>query len=126
MAMRLVFAFVALVLGACGSDFDSRTVQQEQICEPGKTEVCACPGAADGAQSCSEDGLAWGECECTSPVPDGGSITYEPEDWCISPPESAAACIDSQRRTFKDCQVPDGGILNGCFEVAVFPGYWCC
>lgn len=35
-------------------------------CVPGKTESCACPGGAEGVQSCNEDGTGFDACECGS------------------------------------------------------------
>ena len=36
------------------------------VCEPGKSEACACEDGSDGAQTCSNDGSRWLECSCAS------------------------------------------------------------
>ena len=42
-----------------------------QICTPGRTEACPCPGGSSGAQACLPDGRTFGQCEC--PAVAGGT-----------------------------------------------------
>lgn len=41
------------------------------MCEPGEQQECACPGGAQGAQACRDDGSGWEDCIC--PDDDGGT-----------------------------------------------------
>jgi hypothetical protein len=37
-----------------------------EVCPPGKTDYCPCPGASPpGTQTCSADGFGWSGCECS-------------------------------------------------------------
>lgn len=38
------------------------------ICAPGLVQVCPCPGGAQGAQRCDDDGARWGVCVCPEPA----------------------------------------------------------
>jgi|SRR6185369_1857554 len=59
--MKAMFLVALLLLSACGSDDKG----SGRVCEPGKTEECACVGGlTKGAQTCEESGAAWGKCEC--------------------------------------------------------------
>jgi hypothetical protein len=61
-----LFTFALTALGCGSSDAKSSA----QVCDPGRTEECACVGAGDlGAQTCDAEGKSWGACEC----PDGTS-----------------------------------------------------
>lgn len=48
-----------LLTATCGEKEDG-----DQVCEPGKSEECTCPGGAIGGQRCEDDGSKWGECVC--------------------------------------------------------------
>jgi hypothetical protein len=49
------------------------TGRTEQVCRPGESVACSC-GAQMGAQSCQDDGAAFGSCQCnTSGSSSGGS-----------------------------------------------------
>ena len=88
---------------------------EEDVCEPGETQVCYCTGVVEGVQECNGDGTAWTECECADGDDDtsgdddatsdddttgdddssGDDDTTEPEPECV--PESEAAvtlCAD--------------------------------
>lgn len=56
--MKKFAVVVCLLLGACGPHPD------ENICEPGETRSCQCPGVTRGAQACEGDGQGWDSCEC--------------------------------------------------------------
>jgi hypothetical protein len=44
-----------------------------RVCDPGRSEACACPTGAMGAQTCADDGQRWLECVCgASPDSDAG------------------------------------------------------
>jgi hypothetical protein len=63
-------------LGACSED--SAGTGDSTVCVPGETQPCACPGGAEGAQACSEDGSGWEECVC--PDDDGGDDDGDTSD----------------------------------------------
>lgn len=52
-------------IGACSSGNGSG---QERVCEPGRTDLCFGSGRCEGVQSCADDGMAWGPCECEDTV----------------------------------------------------------
>jgi len=61
--MRRVVAVVLALVGsvvaasACSGDGSAE-------CVPGRQEQCACPGGADGVQTCADDGQSFGTCDC--------------------------------------------------------------
>lgn len=63
MHVRIIVAAALLVVGGC----------VPQICTPGRTEECPCPGGSPGAQACLADGRSFGQCEC--PAVGGGTAT---------------------------------------------------
>ena len=43
-------------------------IEDEPVCEAGKTTTCACPSdssSESGTQSCKDDGSGWNDCECS-------------------------------------------------------------
>jgi hypothetical protein len=59
-----VLLAVAVLSGvvACEQPGDGGT-----LCDPGDVQVCPCPGAGNGVQSCNSGGTAWNACEgCTT------------------------------------------------------------
>lgn len=79
-----------------------------KFCLPNNTQRCFCPGALQGAQTCSEDGRAWDECDCTT-----------------SMAETTDSGADEEVSKQKDaCVVP--GLLI-CYEFTGYPGTeeWC-
>ena len=52
----------------------------EKICEPGKSESCACTDGGDGAQVCLDDGSGWGTCECGASDDDDDSGSAGDDD----------------------------------------------
>lgn len=62
-----MFLLGALV-GACAGD-DAGS----QVCTPGKTEACPCPGGQFGAQACKDDGSGFDMCMCPGDTDSGGS-----------------------------------------------------
>lgn len=68
--LRRIFLVVTSLMAAvtaCGG---------ERACDPGETQLCVCPGAAVGAQTCGADGRSWSACVCpgegVSPTVDAG------------------------------------------------------
>lgn len=55
-------------LGAAGDSGDATRTS----CTPGRQVRCACPGSAEGAQTCNEDGDGYEPCQCSSGSADGG------------------------------------------------------
>ncbi|MBI5528953.1 MAG: hypothetical protein HY897_21710 [Deltaproteobacteria bacterium] len=45
---------------------------ETKACTPGETQDCDCPGGEKGAQSCSDDGTKWEDCECEGGGGGGG------------------------------------------------------
>ena len=53
----------------------------DEVCTPGATQVCVCPGGKQGAQHCNSQGTGWERCQCpggadagvvdAAPLPDG-------------------------------------------------------
>jgi len=70
LASLVVFVFcIAPLIAGC----------PERICDPGKSESCACPSGENGAQVCLDDGSAWGECECV-PADDDDDSAGDDDD----------------------------------------------
>ena len=63
--MRRRFALLAWVLVASGCNSGD-----EATCVEGHQIACACPGGAEGVQTCTKEGK-YGPCQCSA-VPDGG------------------------------------------------------
>jgi hypothetical protein len=60
---------------ACGDDGDNNN----KICGPGVTQVCACPGGSQGVQTCNITGASWSTCNCGSnPKKDAGGKVCAP------------------------------------------------
>ena len=51
----IIGAAIAWALCGCAED---------RVCARGATQACVCPGASQGAQVCSRDGMGWGPCGC--------------------------------------------------------------
>ena len=127
----LFFIGTALVCVACGGEDPEEA--RDPVCEAGRVEACACPGGAEGAQACADDGSKWGECECENPGPDGGGggprtpmvrdpcttdrdcdangpAIYENALWCIEsmciPAEWFASCEEADE--LASCSGQDG------------------
>ena len=68
--MRYWIIIVIIVFGlmadSCVADGSSEQEVQEEprICDPGKTEFCACVGGDQGVQVCNADGSGYEECVC--------------------------------------------------------------
>jgi hypothetical protein len=67
----IVFCFALAAVGCSSSD-------AKTVCDPGKTESCACIGGlTSGVQTCEKSGTAWGKCTCAGDAdagtPPGGS-----------------------------------------------------
>ncbi len=57
-----------------------------QVCTPGETESCACPGGYEGIQTCREDGSGFEQCRCgPGQRPDG----WTPDDGGMSEGDTA-------------------------------------
>ena len=65
----VVLSAAALSL-ACADDDGGNN---NKICAPGATQVCACPGGAQGVQTCNITGASWSTCNCGGTKHDGGS-----------------------------------------------------
>ena len=61
----VAFFIMSLLAGGCSDDAGG------QVCAPGITTECACPGGGKGAQTCSAAGDRWEKCVC-SPGGDAG------------------------------------------------------
>jgi hypothetical protein len=59
LSMALLMASLGL---ACSDDGDNNN----KICAPGATQVCACPGGTQGVQTCNITGASWSTCNCGS------------------------------------------------------------
>jgi hypothetical protein len=73
---------LALLISACSID------DAEPICDKGATQSCACESGETGAQSCVEDGFAWGECKCEEGEPEPTSCARDENcpsgtPWCV-------------------------------------------
>ena len=56
--MRIIPVLIgSLLLAACGDN-------SARVCDPGKQDSCACPGAPDGIKVCLDDGSGWETCQC--------------------------------------------------------------
>ena len=45
-----------------------------RVCDPGKSESCACANGDLGAQVCLDDGSAWADCECAGSDDDDSAV----------------------------------------------------
>jgi hypothetical protein len=52
----------------------------DDVCDPGKTELCACPDGGQGAQVCDDDGGGWGYCACGGGDDDDATPTDDDDD----------------------------------------------
>lgn len=59
---------MSLILLAIFSFFCFQFCGPQNVCSPGKTESCACPGGASGAQTCKSDGSGFETCQCQTPT----------------------------------------------------------
>lgn len=59
LSLPLLLTFIA-----CDSGNEGTTQQTEMLCTPGQSDACACDNGLEGAQVCTEDGMAFGECSC--------------------------------------------------------------
>ena len=103
--MKLLLLVIGTVsmLGACSDELESCGVQ-------GATQICQCPSGAEGAQTCSPDGI-WGTCACTG---SGGSLLF-PDDAPVQLGTGDDSGVDDgEQCTAGDlCQCP-GGACPGC------------
>ncbi|MCA9668051.1 MAG: hypothetical protein KC503_20775 [Myxococcales bacterium] len=64
-----------LVLLACGLAAGSACLPSDPVlvltplCEPGAAQGCYCSARQTGAQTCSDDGMRWGACDCSVAPP---------------------------------------------------------
>lgn len=57
-ALAALCGFIVLSWSGCSDPVE--------VCPPGKTDYCPCPGASPpGTQTCNLDGLGWSACGCT-------------------------------------------------------------
>jgi len=61
-----------LIVGACGDDELSTLVPPAPICNPGSETACTCQSGATGTMPCTQNGQAFGDCECNGG--DGGVV----------------------------------------------------
>jgi len=91
---------LALALVAFGCDSGTDEGAGSNVCDPGITQECVCPGG-NGAQSCNDDGSGWGDCTCLDgniggtgtpdPTPDAVVSTHNP-DTTTTPPDAGPEC----------------------------------
>jgi hypothetical protein len=81
------------------------------VCDAGGTQVCVCPGGADGAQTCSSDGSGWGDCDCAvaddddDVAPDDDDVA--PDDDDVAPDDDDVAPDDDDVAPDDDDVAPD-------------------
>lgn len=64
-SFKLAAAGVSLMLlSAPGCGSSDPLPAGKVVCDPGRTESCACPDGSTGAQTCNSSGTAFGECQC--------------------------------------------------------------
>lgn len=67
---RVILFMIAILSGAYGCNSANSA---QQICTPGGTQLCVCPGGGAGAQACNIDGKSWGQCQgCPGSLSDSG------------------------------------------------------
>ena len=99
-------ALLALMAGACADDGRHPAgppLGLGKVCDPGVTQECSCPGAAQGAQSCAEDGAGWEPCDCPP------AIGPDPEDGACAPGlVQSCMCLDG-RQGVQECRADATG-----------------
>src|SRR5690606_64152 len=64
--------FAMLFLGLCGGWLASCSDDDDTVCAPNETRLCAGVGRCQGVEACAADGSGWGACDCSgAPRPDG-------------------------------------------------------
>ena len=93
--------FTGMMMTACAGD----------VCAPGTTNICLCPGGETGAQSCKDDGSGYDPCQCgdapadAGPAEDAEAPDATPEADAEPPVvDSGADALICEPRDFKDCK----------------------
>ena len=74
----------------------------DRVCDPGKSESCACPSGDDGAQVCLEDGSGWGACECAAADDDDDSGAADDDDATPADDDDATPADDDDSSASDD------------------------
>lgn len=90
--LALMAGLVSAFLGVgCGGG------DEEDVCVPGATESCVCPGISDpGAQACNSDGSGFGVCSCGE-----STAALQPQE-CL-PPGNTYQIVSSLASCSGDC-----------------------
>ncbi len=78
----------------------------EQICEPGETQICICPGSRSGAQSCNEDGEGWSSCACEQP----GDAAVDSDAAVDVDANANDAAVEVDAGVTPDAAIPDSAV----------------
>jgi len=119
---------IALTVAGCGSDATSG----ERVCAPGKVEECACVGGlTKGAQTCEDDGSAWGKCECPGAQPASGGGSGAGATHCTPGTDASCDCCTTRGNDVvasgtKSCDTEGNWTACGgpvCDESHAIPNY---
>lgn len=102
LTMTMAVGFAAL---ACGSA-DERAPGSGNVCIPGATQECVCPGGIVGAQACRDNASGYDTCQCTGGSGSGGSAGSGGDSGPGGTAGSAGTC---NGRTTCPMPGPDGG-----------------
>ena len=61
---KWVLLSMALLVAGLGLACSNDSENNNKICAPGATQVCACPGGTQGVQTCNITGASWSTCNC--------------------------------------------------------------
>ncbi len=105
-ALSLSVVLLGALSLACSDDDGSSN--NNKICAPGATQVCACPGGTQGVQTCNITGASWSTCNCGGTKHDGGGGGKV----CV--PGSTKACTCSGGLSGVQSCKQDGKSYSGC------------
>ena len=96
----------------------------EKICEPGKSESCACTDGGDGAQVCLDDGSGWGTCECGASDDDDDSGSAGDDDDSVADDDDDSGTTDDDDSVTDDDDVSDDDDDTTAPPLEVHFGTW--
>ncbi len=63
-SLALLLPLFVAVISSASSACSSAAVTEERLCTPNNNVFCRCTDLREGTKRCSEDGMAFGECDC--------------------------------------------------------------
>lgn len=94
----------------------------DDVCDPGKTEECACLDGGQGVQECDDDGGGWGDCECGQG--DDDDYTGDDDDEGVYLTVVNYTSYTFLGFQYKLCSAGENSWYMGC-NGSIDPGYQC-